>query len=71
MSPILMALKKSGTDDGDSAIYMRSSTVVGAMLSKKALNPADITLLHKFYFGPDPPAINLIRIPQFLGNTFS
>lgn len=40
-----------------------------AMLSRNTLNPADITVLYRKYSGPEPPPIDLIRIPQFLGNT--
>ena len=37
------------------------------MLSRNALNPADIVVLHKLYNHPtDPPPVDLIRIPQFL-----
>merc|ERR1712203_13462 len=36
-------------------------------LSRNALNPADIVVLHKLYNHPtDPPPVDLIRIPQFL-----
>ena len=36
------------------------------MLSRNALNPADIVVLHKLYSTNDPPPVDLIRIPQFL-----
>ena len=38
-----------------------------SMLSRNALNPADIVVLHKLYNHPsEPPPVDLIRIPQFL-----
>ncbi len=36
------------------------------MLSRNTLNPADIVVLHRLYSHPDPPPVDLIRIPQFL-----
>lgn len=36
------------------------------MISRNALNPADIVQLYKFFNQPDPPPVELIRIPQFL-----
>jgi len=36
------------------------------MVSRNALNPADIVVLHRLYSQPDPPPVDLIRIPQFL-----
>ncbi len=36
------------------------------MLSRQALNPADIVVLYKLYNQPDPPPVELIRIPQYL-----
>lgn len=41
-----------------------------SMLSKNSLNPADITVLYKNYNLPDPPPMDLIRTPQFLGIFF-
>lgn len=40
-----------------------------SMLSRNTLNPADITVLFKKYTATnaDPPPIDLIRTPQFLG----
>lgn len=38
-----------------------------SMLSRNALNPADITVLFRNYSTTDPPPLDLIRIPQFLG----
>lgn len=40
-----------------------------SMLSRNTLNPADITVLFRNYSNSDPPPIDLIRTPQFLGNT--
>ncbi|CAF4278133.1 unnamed protein product, partial [Rotaria sp. Silwood2] len=37
-----------------------------AMLSKKALNPADVTTLYKIYQSPDAPPVDLIRKPAFI-----
>lgn len=39
-----------------------------SMLSRNTLNPADITVLFRNYSNSDPPPIDLIRTPQFLGN---
>lgn len=36
------------------------------MLTRNALNPADITVLFRNYSSPEPPPIDLIRNPQFL-----
>lgn len=36
------------------------------MLAKNALNPADISVLHKAYQATDPPPVELLRVPQFL-----
>ncbi|CAG0912356.1 unnamed protein product [Notodromas monacha] len=66
VAPILMALVRTGTDAFEGNSQTRASQVLSAMLSKKALNPADITTLHKLYSSDDPPPIHLIRIPQFL-----
>lgn len=41
---------------------------IASMLSRNALNPADITVLFKNYSLPEPPPIELLRNPQFLGN---
>lgn len=38
-----------------------------SMLSRNTLNPADITVLFRNYSNADPPPIDLIRTPQFLG----
>ena len=47
--------------------YTHPCEALSSMLSRNALNPADITVLHRHYFGNDPPPIDLIRNPQFLG----
>jgi hypothetical protein len=47
--------------------YPRACQALSAMLSRNALNPADITVLFKMYSSPDPPPVELIRAPQFLG----
>jgi len=38
-----------------------------SMLSRNTLNPADITVLFRNYSAMDPPPIDLVRTPQFLG----
>ncbi|XP_077982594.1 negative elongation factor D-like [Glandiceps talaboti] len=48
------------------ALYPRACQAIGSMLSRSALNPADITVLFKMYSSPDPPPVELIRIPQLL-----
>lgn len=47
--------------------YPQACQALTAMLSKNTLNPADITVLYRNYNGTDPPPIDLIRTPQFLG----
>ncbi|CAF0753316.1 unnamed protein product, partial [Didymodactylos carnosus] len=37
-----------------------------AMLTKNALNPADVIALYKIYQGTDAPPVDLIRKPQFI-----
>lgn len=39
---------------------------LASMLSRKQLNPGDITTLYKAYTSADPPPVDLLRIPQFL-----
>ncbi|XP_064640756.1 negative elongation factor D-like [Lineus longissimus] len=46
--------------------YPRACQALSAMLSKGALNPADITVLYKMYICPDPPPVDLLRSPQLL-----
>ncbi len=52
-----------------SAAHPRASQALSSMLSRNALNPADITNLFKLYSVPDPPPVELIRLPQFMGMT--
>jgi negative elongation factor C/D len=59
VTPITLAL--SGA-----AAYPRACQALSSMLSRNALNPADITVLHKMYTSGDPPPVDLIRSPQFL-----
>ncbi|XP_030636118.1 negative elongation factor C/D isoform X1 [Chanos chanos] len=51
---------------GTAAAYPRACQALGAMLSKGALNPADITVLYKMFSSMDPPPVELIRVPAFL-----
>ncbi|XP_021954915.1 negative elongation factor D isoform X2 [Folsomia candida] len=47
--------------------YPRACQALSAMLSRNALNPADITVLFKMFSTTnDPPPVELIRAPQFL-----
>lgn len=50
-----------------SAAHPRASQALSSMLSRNALNPADITNLYKMYSATDPPPVELIRLPQFMG----
>ncbi|CAG0882404.1 unnamed protein product [Darwinula stevensoni] len=61
VTPILLSLKGTGGD-----VPPRAAQVLGAMLSKGALNPADISVLHRMYSSNDAPPVDLIRIPQFM-----
>lgn len=49
------------------ANYPQACLALSSMLSRNSLNPADITVLYKNYSAPDPPPVEMIRIPQFLG----
>ncbi|KAM5135370.1 negative elongation factor C/D [Mantella aurantiaca] len=51
---------------GTAASYPRACQALGAMLSKGALNPADITVLYKMFTSMDAPPVELIRVPAFL-----
>ncbi|XP_072270595.1 negative elongation factor C/D [Pyxicephalus adspersus] len=51
---------------GTAASYPRACQALGAMLSKGALNPADITVLFKMFTSMDAPPVELIRVPAFL-----
>jgi len=46
--------------------HTRAANALSSMVSRNALNPADIMTLHKHYNQADPPPVDLIRIPQFL-----
>jgi len=60
VTPITMALTTGFQ-------HTRAVQALQSMLSRNALNPADIVVLHKLYNHPaDPPPVDLIRIPQFL-----
>ncbi|XP_071785026.1 negative elongation factor D-like [Asterias amurensis] len=48
------------------AAYPKACQALLSMISREALNTADITVLYKFYSAPDPPPVELIRIPQLL-----
>lgn len=50
--------------------YPTACQALTAMLSKNTLNPADITVLYRNFNAPDPPPIDLIRTPQFLGKDY-
>lgn len=50
-----------------SAAHPRASQALSSMLARNALNPADITILYKLYSTQEPPPVELIRIPQFMG----
>lgn len=50
---------------GTAAAYPRACQALGAMLSKGALNPADITVLFKMFSSMDPPPVELVRIYIF------
>lgn len=47
---------------GTAAAYPRACQALGAMLSKGALNPADITVLFKMFSSMDPPPVELVRL---------
>ena len=59
VTPITMALTTGFQ-------HTRAVQALQSMLSRNNLNPADITVLHRLYSQPDPPPVDLIRIPQFL-----
>lgn len=68
VTPLYMALS------GFNNTYPNETHVLSSMLSKNALNPADINALYKSYSGAGgghvgdylPPPVELIRAPQFL-----
>lgn len=49
------------------ACYPQACQALSSMLSRNNLNPADITVLFRNFSASDPPPIDLIRIPLFLG----
>ncbi|GBP11772.1 Negative elongation factor D [Eumeta japonica] len=59
VTPITLALTA-----GES--WRAARTALAAMLSRGALNPADISALFRAYTQPEPPPVHLLRIPQFL-----
>ena len=59
VTPITMALMAGFQ-------HTRAAQCLSSMLSRDALNPADIVQLHKLYNSSDPPPVELLRIPQFL-----
>lgn len=62
VTPITMALNGAASNP-------KACGALSSMLSRNTLNPADITVLFKNYSAPDPPPMELIRTPQFLGET--
>ncbi|BFZ13494.1 hypothetical protein BsWGS_16533 [Bradybaena similaris] len=46
--------------------FPRACQALSSMLSRQALNPADVTVLYKMYSEVDPPPVALIRMPDFL-----
>lgn len=46
--------------------HPQAAQALTSMLSRNALNPADITVLYRNYSAAEPPPIDLIRNPQFL-----
>lgn len=59
VTPITMALNGA-------AAHPQACQALTSMLSRNALNPADITVLFRNYSAVEPPPIDLIRTPQFL-----
>lgn len=59
VTPIQLALTGANA-------HPRAAMAIAPMLTRNALNPADITLLYKLYSSPEPPPPDLLRIPQFL-----
>lgn len=50
---------------GTAASYPRACQALGAMLSRGALNPADITVLFKMFTSMDPPPVELVSCLGF------
>lgn len=63
VTPITMALNGAA---GNPAACL----ALASMLSRNNLNPADITVLFRHYSAVEPPPIELVRNPQFLGIIF-
>lgn len=59
VTPITMALNGA-------SFHPQAAQALSSMISRNSLNPADITVLFRLYSSPDPPPIDLIRIPLFL-----
>lgn len=59
VTPIIMALNGA-------AAYPRACQALTSMLSRNALNPADISVLYKMYTALDPPPADLLKNPHFL-----
>ncbi|XP_005104209.1 negative elongation factor D [Aplysia californica] len=61
VTPITVALSHANE-------YPRACQALSSMLSRKALNPADITVLFKMYSDNEKagPPVALIRVPEFL-----
>ncbi|XP_065071268.1 negative elongation factor D-like [Rhopilema esculentum] len=49
------------------SVYPAVAASLISMLSRKQLNPGDITTLYKAYSSQDAPSVELIRVPTFLG----
>lgn len=60
VTPITMALNGAASSPG-------ACQALASMLSRNTLNPADITVLFRNYSAAEPPPIELLRNPQFLG----
>uniref|UniRef100_A0A2P2I5S3 Negative elongation factor D-like n=1 Tax=Hirondellea gigas TaxID=1518452 RepID=A0A2P2I5S3_9CRUS len=59
VTPIQLALSGANANP-------RTAMALAPMLTRNALNPADITLLYKLYSSSEPPPSEFLRIPQFL-----
>ncbi|KAH9499747.1 hypothetical protein Btru_077720 [Bulinus truncatus] len=59
VTPITVALSHANE-------YPRACQALSSMLSRQALNPADITVLYKMYSEGEGPPVALIRVPEFL-----
>ncbi|GAB6023719.1 beta ketoadipyl CoA thiolase, th1 [Chamberlinius hualienensis] len=59
VTPITMALNGA-------AAYPKAAQALMSMLGRDSLNPADITVLFKMYTAPDPPPVELLRLPRLL-----